>query len=201
MGGYLLGSDRGASIGLTPRPAGFPLNSHRSDPDALASAAYAELRAVAGALMAAERAAHTLQPTALLHEAYLRILEAGQGGWRDELHFRRVAALMMRRVLIDHARAAQAQKRACTIETRNWSEVGGTKSREVELLDLEEALERLEERNERHARVVELRFFGGLTLEETGQALEISVDAARSDWRFARAWLERWLDRGKGDVR
>ena len=151
-----------------------------------------ELHRLAGARMRRERPDHTLQPTALVHEAYARI--AGQPGlhWQDRAQFLQVAAHAMRQILVDHARARNAQKRGgdrarVTLDER----LAETDGQEVDVLDLHEKLEALAALHERKAKVVELRFFGGLTHEEAGEVLGVAAKTVEADWAFARAWLRR----------
>ena len=157
----------------------------------------ADLRRIAGARMRNERRNHTLEPTALVNEAYARI--AGQPGleWRDRAQFLTVAAHAMRQILVDHARAKLAQKRGgdrARVTLNEQLLEGGEKT--VDVLDLHEKLEALAALHERRARVVELRFFGGLTHEETAEVLGIARQTVEADWYFARAWLRREMRAG-----
>lgn len=148
---------------------------------------YAELKRLAGSQLRGERAGHTLQTTALVHEAYLRLLDQRGVDWRDRAHFFGLAATMMRRVLVDHARARQARKRSrpegdtLTLSTRHGTD--------VELLDLDDALARLQSSYPRQAKVVEMRYFADLEIEEIAECLEVSAATVKRDWQFARAWL------------
>jgi len=157
---------------------------------ALLELAYSELRRQAAGLLAREREDHTLQPTALVHEAWLKVADQTRVAFQDRRHFLAVASQAMRRVLVDHARTKGASKRG-----GDWSRVslGGTPDApledELDLLDLEQALSELERIDERRARVVEMTWFGGCTADEVGEALGISARTVGSDWRFARAWL------------
>jgi RNA polymerase sigma factor (TIGR02999 family) len=151
---------------------------------------YAELRTAARRQLRARRAGDTLSTTALVHEAYLKFVGGARHEWADRGHFFAVAARAMRRVVVDHARARSAQKRggpavALTLDDACLG-VGG---RADELLALDEALTQLEAINERPARVVELRFFGGLSVDETADALDLSPRTVKREWRFARAFL------------
>jgi RNA polymerase sigma factor (TIGR02999 family) len=155
---------------------------------------YDELRRIAAAHLRRERAGHTLQPTALVHEAYLRLLEQS-GQFHDETHFRATASRVMRQILVDHARRRGADKRG-----GGWlrvalcdDEVGGAADRDVEILALDEALEELGRLDERKSRVVEMRFFGGMTCSEAAVNLGVSPKTAEADWYMARAWLHRRL--------
>ncbi len=156
---------------------------------------YRELRQTAAALMRRENEGHTLQPTALVSEAYLRLV-AQRRSFQHRRHFCGVAGQLMRRVLIDHAREPGALKRGAGQALVQLEEVGGGFGGEVDLLDLEGALQRLEKELPQHARVVEYRFFGGLTLEETALLMEMSVPTASRYWAFAKAWLYRELRPG-----
>lgn len=153
-----------------------------------------ELRRIAGARMRQERREHTLQPTALVHEAFVRLVEQPSLTWKDRAQFLAVAAHAMRQVLVDHARARNAKKRGGDQQrvTLDEQALGGTHAG-IEVLDLHAKLEALRELYERPARVVELRFFGGLTFEESGHVLGISPRTVESDWHFARSWLRREL--------
>jgi RNA polymerase sigma factor (TIGR02999 family) len=165
--------------------------------DELLPALYSELRAIAGRFMAGERREHTLEPTALVHEAYLRLVDQSRIDWQGKTHFLALAARQMRRVLVDHARARGAEKRGggrradISLERLEGAESDHT----VDVLAVHEALGRLATENERRARVVELRFFGGLTQKETAYVMGISERTVRDDWTVARAWLLRELKR------
>ena len=172
---------------------------------------YDELRRLAGAYMRGERIDHTLQPTALVHEAYLRMIEqpgtqagAPSFGWKNRAHFLGVAAKAMRRVLVDHARGHNAVKRggggAYSGAGRAWDRgtldeaiAAGDSRVSLELIELDDAVERLAQVDPRAARVVELRYFGGLTIEETAHVLAVSHTTVEDDWALARAWLTREL--------
>jgi RNA polymerase sigma factor (TIGR02999 family) len=160
---------------------------------------HADLRHMAAKFLAGERDAHTLQPTALVHEAWLRLMPAASRGLQDRGHFMALAARAMRRILVDHARARRRDKRGGDWQRVSLSAVPpGTSSEAVlaELLDLDSALDRLAEKYERPARVVELRAFGGLTIEETAEALDVVTSTVEEDWAFAKAWLARALRQG-----
>jgi RNA polymerase sigma factor (TIGR02999 family) len=153
-----------------------------------------ELRALARHYLSGERPGHTLQPTALVNEAYLRLVSDQARNWRSRAHFVGVTAGIMRRILIDHARRRQALKRGPqAIEISDEREGLSAKEAE-ELIALDAALNRLEVVNPRHRQIVELRYFGGLSVEETAEALNVSPITVKRDWRVARAWL-------KGQVR
>ena len=157
---------------------------------------YEELRSLAAGYMQRERANHTLQPTALAHEAYLRLVDESQVGWQGRAHFFAVAAEMIRRILVDHARRRMADKRgggAARVEIEVEPEVDGDRAHPIDLLALEEALEELGRLNDRHRRIVELRYFVGLTVVETAHVLGVSKETVKADWRMARAWLRSRL--------
>jgi RNA polymerase sigma factor (TIGR02999 family) len=170
--------------------------------DQLFGLVYAELRRVAQRLMASEPTAHTLQATALVHEAYVRLLGGGAAvDWTDRAHFVRTAARAMRNVLVDHARAARRDKRGGGAEKRGLDlvldeiERGG----EIDVVALHDALARFAALDEQAARVVELRFFAGLSIEDAARVLEVSTPTVERAWRTARLWLSREL--GPGDPR
>lgn len=152
---------------------------------------YAELRVIAARFIRRERPNHTLQPTALVHEAYMRLLNQPHLTWKDRAHFLAIAARQMRRILIDHARAKYADKRAGDIVRITLDEhVAASDGRDVELLTLDRALDNLAEKDPRAAHLVELRYFGGMTIEETAEALGISTATVEREWAAARAWLK-----------
>ena len=158
-----------------------------------------ELRRLARGYMARERGAHTLQPTALVNEAYLRLIDARHVQWQDRAHFFAVAAQAMRRVLIDFARARQNLKRGGGALRVSLDEgLVAAPERGADLLALDEALAQLARLNPRQARVVELRYFGGLSEEEVGHVLEIAPRTVRLDWKLARAWLYKTMTKGAG---
>ena len=166
--------------------------------DRLVPILYEELRRLAHLRMRGERPGHTLGTTALVHEAYLDLAGLDRMTWRDRAHFLAVAARAMRRVLIDHAESRDAQKRgggqrAITLDEEAELVLGGG-SRADELLALDEALVRLAAVSERQCRVVECRFFAGMTVEETAEALHTSPATVKREWTVARAWLHRELD-------
>lgn len=156
---------------------------------------YDELRALAAGYLRNEGVGHTLQPTALVNEACMRVLDQSRVRWKNPGHLRAVSAQAMRRVLVDHARAKRAGKRGGGERpvTLVSELLGGPGDDGPDVLALEAALEKLAARSERQARIVELRFFGGLTIPETAAALEVSETTVEDDWRFARAWLNREL--------
>ena len=151
---------------------------------------YDELRELAGAFLGRERSDHTLQPTALVHEAYMRLIDQESTGWADQTYFYGVAANTMRRVLVDHARRRKRLKRGgdrrrVAIEPESLASAPDA----LDLVELDEALRRLESISPRRARVVELRFFGGLGVDDTARMLEISPATVKREWDSARAWL------------
>lgn len=151
---------------------------------------YAELRRLAGRYLGSERRGHTLQPTALVHEAYLRLIDQHSVDWRNRAQFVGVAASLMRRILVNHARDRSASKRGGGRERVPLNVLeAATESADVDVMALEEALERLGARDARKARVVELRFYGGLTMAEIAAVLGISKATVEREWAFARAWL------------
>ncbi len=156
---------------------------------------YGELRRIAHAQLRGERPGHTLNTTALVHEAYLKLTNLRQVEWRDRAHFFAMAARLMRRILIDYARARKRDKRggdAVHVPLAEALDIPGRVAVD-DLLALDEALARLEAHSERQCRVVECRCFAGLTLDETAEALGISVATVKRDWTFSRAWLNREL--------
>jgi len=157
---------------------------------------YGELRRIAGRYVRRERAGHSLQATALVHEAYIRLLKDEDLTIENRAHFLGIAARSMRQILVEHARARGAEKRGGERQRVTLGEgVAAGGPVDVDLLALEEALERLAALNADHARIVELRFFGGLTNEETAAALDISPATVKRAWAVARAWLFRELTR------
>ena len=175
----------------------------RSALDRLTPLVYGELRRLAYKFMQQERPDHTLQATALVNEAYLRLVDIRAVDWQDKAHFMAIAAQTMRRVLVDAARARAAEKRGGDMERVDRGASGvdldgmaapGT-DRGLELCALDEALDALGRMDSRRAKVIELRFFGGLTVEETAEILRISPQSVTRDWKLARAWLMRELRR------
>lgn len=165
----------------------------------LLPAVYDELRRQAGRAMRREGDAHTLQATALVHEAYLRLVDQNRVAWRNRAHFFAIAAQMMRRVLVDHARTRLAAKRGGQLHRVTLGDVGAGAEQgdgDVDLLALHDALDQLAVLDPRQARLVELRYFGGLGIEETAEALGVSPATVKRDWAVARAWLRRELASG-----
>lgn len=171
---------------------------HAGDEDAYRQATailYEELRRLAHRVMLGERAGDTLQPTALVHEAFLRLTGAGQVDWQDRKHFLAVASRTMRRVLVDFARADETVKRgAGATHVPLESDLPGGGPSLPDLIAIDQALDILARLDPRKVAVIELRFFGGLTVEETARVLDVAPDTVARDWRLARTWLLRALD-------
>jgi RNA polymerase sigma-70 factor, ECF subfamily len=164
--------------------------------DRLMPLVYGELRRQAGRYLQRERRDHTLQPTALVHEAYLRLVGHHQAPWQNRAHFFGIAAQTMRRILVDHARGLQRIKRGGPQQKVALEEAHAlTEDSTVDLLALDEALEQLVKLDPQAARIVELRYFAGLSVEETAEALGISPTSVKRDWRMAKAWLHAALAR------
>ena len=165
--------------------------------DDLLPLVYAELRAQAARYMRRERRDHTLQPTALVHEAYVRLIGQTRVSWQNRAHFFGLAAEMMRRILVDHARKHQAAKRPGAAMRVAWDDrAGATPPLDCELLLLDQALTQLAAVDPRQAQVVELRYFGGLSEQETAELLTVSRATVTRDWNVARAWLFRRMTHG-----
>ncbi|MBA2270283.1 MAG: sigma-70 family RNA polymerase sigma factor [Verrucomicrobiota bacterium] len=153
---------------------------------------YDELRQIARGYLQGERGDHILQATGLVHEAYLRLVDQNAASWKNRAHFFGVAARVMRRILVDHARRARTEKRG-----RDWDKLEfddrilASPGRSIDLIALDEALQDLARLDPRRSQIVELRFFGGLTMEEAGEVLEVSARTVRREWRLAKAWLRR----------
>lgn len=163
--------------------------------DQLAPLVYDELRRMARTYLRAERPDHTLQATALVHEAYLRLVDQHSVSWQNRAHFFGIASQMMRRILVNHAIARAAEKRGGGAEKLSLDEaVSFSNQREIDLIALDEALKELECLDPQQTRIVELRFFGGLSIDETAQALRISPATVKRDWSTARLWLRRKLN-------
>jgi RNA polymerase sigma factor (TIGR02999 family) len=160
---------------------------------------YAELRAIARRKLRRERVDHTLDTTALVHEAYLKLVRIDRVEWQSRAHFFAIAAQAMRRILINHALRRRRIKRGGGAQLETLTDVAGLPRVEIDrILALDAALQRLAAANPRHARVVECRFFAGMTIEETAAALEISTATAKRDWTLLRAWLIRELEGDNG---
>jgi RNA polymerase sigma factor (TIGR02999 family) len=156
---------------------------------------YAELHRQAASFLRKERPGHTLQTTALIHEAYLKLIDRRDVNWQSRTHFFAVAAQAMRRILVDYARAKHREKRGGGNVKLSLEEATlvVAKGKGVDLIALDEALDKLAERDEEQARIVELRYFSGLSLEETAEAMHVSRATVARDWEAARAWLHREL--------
>ena len=162
----------------------------------LTPALYRELHRIASRHLSGERQNHTLQATALVHEAYVKLFEGVERGFADKAHFLAVASRVMRQVLVDYARSRATQKRSAgeqTTWTANLEAPGGKGLELIELIRLNGAIDELAAENASLARLIEMRYFGGLTAEETAEALDMSVHVVRHDLRFAQAWLKRRL--------
>jgi len=169
--------------------------------DRLIPLVHQQLHQIARRCMAGERAGHSLQATALVNEAYLRLINAKDVAWHDRAHFLAVAARVMRRILVDHARSRHYQKRGCDAVRVTLDEALVVASEpDQDFGALDEALTALAVVDARKSQVVEMRFFGGLTLEETAEALQVSRDTVKRDWKIAKLWLLRELRGGRHDV-
>ena len=170
----------------------------RSAGEQLIAAVYTELHRQAGRAMRREGDDHTLQTTALVHEAYIRLVDQRRVEWRNRAHFFGVAAQLMRRILVDHARRRHAGKRGSgqrhvSLDDVEVAPEGSTGPGGLDVLALDELLERLTAMDEGQARIVELRYFGGLSIEETAEVMEVSPATIKREWAVARAWLRREL--------
>ena len=187
---------------LPPEITQLLANWSAGDADAAAHlmpAVYAELRRMARQYLLRERGDHTLQPTALVHEAYLRLANQKDAHWQNRAQFFAVAGQLMRRILVDHARAHLAEKRGGYAEKIELNEAAlAPEERAANLVALDDALTELATIDPRKSRVVELRFFGGLTIEETAEAMSLNSATVRRDWTFAKAWLHRAI-RGRSE--
>jgi RNA polymerase sigma factor (TIGR02999 family) len=167
---------------------------NRSALNQLLPLVYAELRRIAARQLRSERVGHTLQPTALVHEVYLRLVDQRQVDWHNRAHFFGAAAQVMRRILVDHARRHGASKRGEGVRCVSIDEAKeATAPNELPILALDHALDRLEALDQDLARIVALRAFGGLTIEEAACVLKVSPSTAKRDWRTAKAWLTHEL--------
>ena len=175
-------------------------NGDSSALEKLTPLVYRELHRLAQAYMRGERAGHALQTTALVNEAYLRLIATEGQSWQNRAHFYAVAAKLMRHILVDFARSSDRLKRGAAFEQISLDEVLLINpDHTAELLDLDEALTKLSDLDERQSRIVELRFFGGLTEPEIAEVLKVSERTVQSDWRLARSWLLRELSGEKHD--
>lgn len=164
--------------------------------DELFTLLYQDLKSAAACALRGERPNHTLQPTALVNQVYLQLVNQTRVDWQDRSHFCAVASMLMRRILVDYARARLAEKRGggAGLLSLAIDPAIMASHNEVDMIALDNALIQLAELNPRHARVIELRFFGGLSIEETSHVLEVSAWTVKNDWRAARAWLLTQLD-------
>lgn len=161
----------------------------RAAAEELMSRVYGQLRQIAQVRLSGERAGHTLQPTALVHEAYLKIVQGEEISWHDRVHFIAVTARAMRQIIIDSGRRRQAAKRQMPDSPSIFLQSSGDGDRTVDLMALDQALKRLESLDERQARIVELKYFGGLTTTEIASAMDLSEATINRNWRAARSWL------------
>jgi RNA polymerase sigma-70 factor (ECF subfamily) len=169
--------------------------------DALVPLVYDELRRQASRYLRHERVGHTLQTTALIHEAYLRLVDQKNVHWQNRAHFFGIAAQLMRRILVDHARTRKRAKRGGSDVRISLSEATlKTRAQDLDIVALDEALERLAAIDEQQSKIVELRFFSGLTVEETAEVLSISPATVKRDWSMAKAWLHREISSEVGQA-
>lgn len=169
-------------------------NGSQAALDQLTPLVYGELKKLARGYLRRERADHTLQATALVHEAYVRLMQQEPVNWQNRAHFFGIAAQMMRRILVNHAVAKGTAKRGGQTPKLTLDEaVAFSEGRDIDLLSLDEALRELEALDERQSRIVELRYFGGLSIEETAEVLDISPATTKREWSTARLWLRRRL--------
>jgi RNA polymerase sigma factor (TIGR02999 family) len=187
---------------MAPQPAEFTQlllnwsNGDRAALDALVPLVYDELRRIASRSLQRESAGHTLQTTAVVHEAYLRLVEQGRVRWQNRAQFFAISASLVRRILVDHARSDNASKRGGGAQIVPLDEAAiFSPRRPDQVMELDDALSRLAAMDERKCRIVELKFFGGLTAEEIASVLDLSEATVRRDWSMARAWLFRELNR------
>ena len=171
--------------------------------DALVPFVYDELRRIARKCLASQGRDHTLQPTALVHEAYLRLARRDAGNYRDRVHFFALAAQIMRQVLIDHARKSASAKRGANPITLSLDEAldrpqESPKKTDLDLIALDTAMNQLAELDPRQCKIVELRFFGGLSIEEAAEIVDISPATAKREWATARVWLHRTMSDSSG---
>ena len=181
-----------------PVPPGHGATEKADGPGSVFALVYDELRKLAASALRHERSDHTLQPTALVHEAYLRLADEPTARWENRSHFMAVAARAMRRILVDHARKHKAVKRgsgAVRLSLDDLERAATSPSDAVDLVALDDALGRLANLDPRQARIVELRFFGGLSVEETAAVVDASARTVKRDWQLARAWLKREMTR------
>jgi RNA polymerase sigma factor (TIGR02999 family) len=166
--------------------------------EALVPLVYNELHGLAHHYLRGERPDHTLQTTALINEAYLRLVEQGPFQTQNRGQFVALAATLMRQILVDYARSHRSAKRGNDCKVTLHDELGAVKNEDLDVLALDDALKQLTERDPQQSQIVELRFFAGLTVEETASVLDISPATVKRDWSMARAWLSRQIKRGQG---
>lgn len=182
--------DRGAITEILQRVG----RGNRSAVNELVPMLYDRLRALAAGHLEHESPGHTLQPTALVNEAYLKLVDQSRVQWQDRAHFLAVASHVMRRILVDHARGKKRVKRGGNRQRIELDEACGASFRqEIDLLEVDDALSQLAQRDARQAQIVELRLFGGLTMDEIAQVLGVSKRTVESEWTMIRAWLRRQL--------
>jgi RNA polymerase sigma-70 factor, ECF subfamily len=166
-----------------------------SAPEELLPVVYNELRKLAAGYLKNERPDHTLQATALVHEAYIRLVDWEKVSWQNRAHFFSVAAQVMRNILVDHARQKKTEMHGGNLQKLALDEaISFSQNREVDLVDLDDALKDLAKLDERQSKIVELRFFAGLTIEETAHTIGVSTMTVSREWNFAKAWLYRRLN-------
>jgi RNA polymerase sigma factor (TIGR02999 family) len=186
-----------------PKPPDEGAAGAGDGPGSVFALVYDELRRLAASALRHERSDHTLQPTALVHEAYLRLADEPTARWENRSHFMAVAARAMRRILVDHARKHTAAKRgsgAVRLSLDDLERAAANPGDDVDLVALDDALGRLASLDPRQARIVELRFFGGLSVEETAVVVNSSARTVKRDWQVARAWLKREMARHTPDA-
>lgn len=166
----------------------------REAADTLMALVYKEMRKLAASYLKRQHPGHTLQPTALVHEAYMKLIDVSQANWQDRAHFFAAAAQTMRNILVDHARTVGSQKRGGDLQRIQIDDVDiVSKGSEIDLADLDDALNDLARQDKVQSQIIELRFFGGLTIEEAAEVLKISPATVKREWSMARAWLFRRL--------
>jgi RNA polymerase sigma factor (TIGR02999 family) len=176
-------------------------NGDQAALDELTPLVYQELHRLARRHLGRERADHTLQTTGLVHEAYLRLIDQKDIRWQNRVHFFAIAAQMMRRILVDHARARSYAKRGGAARHVPLDEaIAVSDERAADVIALDEALNALAEIDQRKSRIIELRFFGGLSIEETAEVLGVSPGTVMRDWTIAKAWLQREINKGGPDA-
>ena len=174
-------------------------NGDRAALDELTPLVYSELRRLAGRYMRRENPGHTLQPSALVNEAFLRLVDQRDVRWQNRAHFFGVAAQLMRRILVDFARKRSAGKRGGDVLMVSVSEAAGVARQDAEMIALDRALTELAEMDPRKGRVVEMKFFGGLTTEEVASVIGVTPRTVEREWRAAKAWLHRAVAEGEPD--